>query len=364
MISKKSNLVVDGREFAISKRTGISRVLEGILLAFTANAKNLLIRLACPPNAEIPGSLLKNSNVKVEEVSAQPRIAEYQINRKITRDCDLFLSPYPKLPIGRSECKFAHIIHDLFFLTHRRKRNLKFFRDLLRVRHALNKADLTWYDSEFSLNQTIKFLGYPGGNPIVRYPGMIFDNAAGFGDAPATLAKYDLVYGYILALGNGRPHKNLEIIIDIADQVDREIVFVGVDTENQKRLYAKPKSKLCKWINEVSDRELTSIMGNAFCLVQPSLHEGFGYPPLEAMANGIPAIISDIPVLVETCGKHALRASPLCKTDWIGAIKQLEDRSVFQYQIKKGYQWVEKFKTEQAWEGYLHDIETLLSNLD
>ncbi|WP_242402425.1 glycosyltransferase [Komagataeibacter kakiaceti] len=61
----------------------------------------------------------------------------------------------------------------------------------------------------------------------------------------------------------------------------------------------------------VSDQELRALYGAAACFVFPSLYEGFGLPPVEAMACGCPVVAADIPVLHEICGPAALYADPL-----------------------------------------------------
>ena len=61
----------------------------------------------------------------------------------------------------------------------------------------------------------------------------------------------------------------------------------------------------------VSDRDLQALYSSCAVCVYPSLYEGFGFPPLEAMACGAPVIASDIPVLREVTGGAALLLSPL-----------------------------------------------------
>ncbi len=106
------------------------------------------------------------------------------------------------------------------------------------------------------------------------------------------------------------PHKNLGILMEIAPQMGRLIVFAGVP-EN-RRLYWEIKYRgiSAKWISHVEEKHLPALIRGAFCVAQPSLVEGYGYPPLEAMACGRPAIVSRIPVLLETTGNCALSASP------------------------------------------------------
>jgi glycosyltransferase involved in cell wall biosynthesis len=77
----------------------------------------------------------------------------------------------------------------------------------------------------------------------------------------------------------------------------------------------------------VTDRELAALYRAAACLVQPSLEEGFGLPPLEAMASGTAVVVSRIPSLVEVTGGAAIEVDPLSArsiADGIG--RAVEDR--------------------------------------
>jgi glycosyltransferase involved in cell wall biosynthesis len=64
------------------------------------------------------------------------------------------------------------------------------------------------------------------------------------------------------------------------------------------------------FIGRVRDRELVQLYNNASVFVYIPFYEGFGLPPLEAMACGTPVLVSDIPVLREVCGNAALYADP------------------------------------------------------
>jgi glycosyltransferase involved in cell wall biosynthesis len=357
-------LLVDGREFAHPKRTGISRVLGGILLGLLENFPTLKIRVAAPAGAKIPDPLRAFEEFTVEEISSHPVKSEIQISRKLCNRCDVFLSPYPKLPVGGGNCRFAHIVHDVLYLTHVKKLNVRYAVDYFRLKSALRKAHLTWYDSFYSLSETSRVAGCSGRNPRVRYPGLAAELLSDGADPGAVLQKFGLPDGYVLALGNGRTHKNLEVIIEIADAVRRPVLFVGVDDEHRRRLQRNPKAFRCLWVGSVADGELRAILKGAFCLVQPSLIEGFGYPPLEAMAAGVPAIVSDLPVLVETTGSNAMRASPSDPAAWRRAVEALEEPAVYRDQVEKGRRWAARFCGRSSWDPYARDIEDLIRRND
>ena len=105
----------------------------------------------------------------------------------------------------------------------------------------------------------------------------------------------------------------------------RPLVFVGV-AEDQRKIWQKklPHSPAA-WVARVEEEDLPAVMRKAFCLAQPSIAEGYGYPPLEAMACGTPAVVSDIQVLRETTGGRALFANPHDPKNWIERFAALEE---------------------------------------
>jgi len=65
-----------------------------------------------------------------------------------------------------------------------------------------------------------------------------------------------------------------------------------------------------RYLGRVSDEELVRLYNQAVCFIFPSLYEGFGLPPIEAMSCGCPVLVSDIPVLHEVCGDAATYFDP------------------------------------------------------
>jgi alpha-1,3-rhamnosyl/mannosyltransferase len=279
-----------------------------------------------------------------------------------SKTADIFISPYPKLPLFGVHCHAIHIIHDVLDLTHpfykRRPRTLL---DRYRLKNALRRADITWYDSSWSKAETQKHFGECGQNPRVRHPGIqdVFRPENQTQDK-SILEAYGLKSGYVLALGNGMPHKNLGILLSIAPQLQRSIVLAGASQRNRQYWESRHPGSHAKWVPYVEEQHLPALLRGAFCLVQPSLVEGYGYPPLESMACGRPAIVSRIPVLIETTGNCALNAQPDHHPGWIDALRALENPSRYNELVEKGLNWVKPLRGRTAWEPYLADIEYLM----
>jgi glycosyltransferase involved in cell wall biosynthesis len=119
---------------------------------------------------------------------------------------------------------------------------------------------------------------------------------------------------YLLYVGNTKRYKNLPLLLeafsDVAGAVPHKLVIAGggasVRTMDERvRRLAEDHGDRVVLIGQVEFAVLRALVAAAELLVMPSLHEGAGLPPLEAMASGTAVLSSDIPVLRETCGDGA-----------------------------------------------------------
>ena len=356
------NILLDAREFVEGKNTGIGRFLEGLVDCLAEAFASDKIVLLSPDEKEIPSTLREKENVIFIRISGSFLKSEMNLSNLSRRGADLFISPYPKLPLFGTFCPTVNTIHDILDLTHPAyNKRSKIFFDRFRIKAALKRADLTWYDSKSSLQATSAFLGLVGRKARVRYPAIDETfNPAGRENEDAILDKYRLKRGYILVIGNGLPHKNLGVLLKISEGLNRKPVFVGISRSNMKFWEKNYPRADTIWINHVSDHDLPVIIRNAWCLAQPSTAEGYGYPPLEAMACGVPAVVSNIPVLVESTGGNTLIADPHSSDTWLESFLMLENEQKYQAQVVNGLKWVGPLKSPLGWTEYLSDIEQLL----
>jgi glycosyltransferase involved in cell wall biosynthesis len=118
---------------------------------------------------------------------------------------------------------------------------------------------------------------------------------------------------YCLIVGSLDPRKNLQRALEAIDLLGHleHIKFVIVGARNARVFSSEPvEQRACAtravWAGFVSDGELKALYENAGCLLFPSLYEGFGLPPLEAMYCGCPVIASSRTSIPEACGDAAL----------------------------------------------------------
>lgn len=359
-MSPGARLLVDAREFVPGRFTGIGRVLAGLAEALADSPAFSAVTLAASCPEAVPATLAARAKVSVRPVPAGFLRGEWAMSR-LAAGHDVFLSPYPKLPLFGVRCRAVHIIHDVHNITHGAYAGtLRARFDRLRLGRALRRADMTWYDSEYSRAQTEALAGTDGRDARVRHPGLgSFSCATRPGDE-ADLARLGLAPGYVLALGNGLPHKNLGVLLARAGEYGRPLVLAGCPPQARERWEREFPGAGAVWLGFLSDEDMKVVLRGAFCLVLPSQAEGYGYPPLEAMACGVPAVVSDIAVLREVCAGAALTVDPASPGDWVRAVGSLEDAAVREPLVRAGLRRAAELSGPAAWAPCVADMEELL----
>jgi len=137
---------------------------------------------------------------------------------------------------------------------------------------------------------------------------------ASFGEPPSQAA--DLGRPYVLAVGTLEPRKNLERLLDAWLLLDRnlrethDLALVGARGWDDQGIVAKASAAGAKMLGRVDEDQLRALYAGAAVFAYPSLYEGFGLPPLEAMAAGTPVVTSSVSSLPEVVGDAALLVDP------------------------------------------------------
>jgi len=260
---------------------------------------------------------------------------------------------------------FVVTIHDLILRRHHSRRAsthgwLVFWlkkRLYLRViASGIKRAKNIITISEFTKNEIIHFYPRAKNKIVVIYEGLTDTRPflTPKSDDNNALVRYNIVKPYLLYVGNVYPHKNLEKLLDayqvLQSKWSGQLILVGQKDyfyDRLEKLAAKKGFKdkvLC--LGYVPDDDLAALYRQAALYVFPSLYEGFGLPPLEAMAQNLPVICSDIPCLREICGPAAEYFKPTDANDMANKIlnllsnqnRQTELRQLGLEQIKK-YNW-------------------------
>jgi glycosyltransferase involved in cell wall biosynthesis len=126
---------------------------------------------------------------------------------------------------------------------------------------------------------------------------------------------------YVLAVSSSNPNKNFAGLLRAVEHIGVDSFDVVIAGGSNLKVFAGNDLKLppmVRHVGYVTDSELRALYEDAACFVYPSFYEGFGLPPLEAMACGCPVIVSDRASLPEICGDAAVYCNP-DRPDEIGA---------------------------------------------
>jgi len=168
---------------------------------------------------------------------------------------------------------------------------------------------------------------------------------------------------YVLMLGSTAKHKNVDVILKQAEALDEagiEIVVAGGAFSIFAADASVDRRSNIHHLGFVSDDELAALYEGALCLVFPSKTEGFGIPPLEAMAKGCPVISSNAASLVEVGGDAVLYVAPDDGDRWRETIVGLANNEGIRASLSvKGRQRASLFSWRRSAELYLEEIQRL-----
>jgi glycosyltransferase involved in cell wall biosynthesis len=239
---------------------------------------------------------------------------------------DLFHAPHYVLP-PLTPCKTVVTIHDCIHLRFPQylpnRLGYAYARGFLWT--ATHQSSRILTVSEASKRDILDYVSVPPGKIDVIYNGIDerFSTPPAADDIARVRERYQLDHPFILYAGNIKPHKNLERTIEAFHLLRRsggqfeqvKLVIIGDEIAKYAALrHAVHRHKLHKHVRFfgfVPDRTLAILYRLAAVFVFPSLYEGFGLPPLEAMASGTPVITSNVSSLPEVVGDAALLVDPL-----------------------------------------------------
>ncbi|MCL4209947.1 MAG: glycosyltransferase family 4 protein [Phycisphaeraceae bacterium] len=264
------------------------------------------------------------------------------------------------LPIRVRGARLVTTIHDIIplRLPYTTLDDKRFFFKL--TKQALRNSDLVLAVSECTKRDVIEFFGVPEERVQVTYQAVQFRPYAQQETVEkAVLSRYELKPGeYILFVGNIEPKKNLAGLLQASFAVSHRLPLVVVGRkawfwEEQlapAKALGTDKRRRKRWLrllNYVPRSDLSVLYANAACLVFPSLYEGFGLPPLEAMAHRCPVICSNVSSLPEVCGDAALYCDPYEPDSIRARIDEvLTSPQTRETMIAKGLEQVAKFGVE------------------
>src|SRR6185369_6804873 len=229
--------------------------------------------------------------------------------------------------------------------------------------HAIAHSSLVFTVSEASRRDILRF--YPSADPerVQVVPNAI-DAAIlehpGEEEMERVKERYQIRGRFVLYAGNIKPHKNLERLVDAFGQLkqrpgneDLKLLIIGDEINKygalRRRVEAAGVRHEVRFFGFVPDSTLAALYRMASVFAFPSLYEGFGLPPLEAMASGTPVVTSRISSLPEVVGDAAVLVDPYSVDDIASGLDRvLSDAALRAALVERGHARVAQFSWERS----------------
>ncbi|KLT64010.1 glycosyltransferase family 1 protein [Pedobacter sp. BMA] len=339
-------------KFLTQPTTGVQRFAREILNELIKQPISFIV--LCPPNTSPKEMVLperfktigKNQGVKWEQI-----------------DLPSYLNTKEK-PVLLNLCNSAPLLyknqvvtlHDLAFFVNPGWFSKPFslwYRFIIPILARRSRKILTV--SMFSKGEIINILKQPAEKIIVVYNSSSQLNSG---------HSEPVMYGeYLLFVGSLDPRKNLITLVNAfksANQANLKLVIAGMVNKNFG-LVDLDYSENIIYLGKVSDAHLAALYKNAVAFVYPSLYEGFGIPPLEAMQHGCPVLVSESSSLPEVCGDAAIYFNPHNTEELAEKIKLISENEKLRTQLKqKGLKRV----TEFSWSNSANIIKNVINDLN
>ncbi len=278
----------------------------------------------------------------------------------LMRGPDIFFSPAHEVPLLTGRTKIVSTIHDIaFHLIPNVYSDKERRRQEWAVKRAITKADHLITVSETTKDDLVEHYAVPTEKISAT---LLAVDAERFkvseNEKWRIRDKYHLGdKEFVLSVGRIEKKKNIVLLVRACMAVDMSCILAGSFGFGEERIKQQIADShgLVETLGYVPDKDLPGLVANAFAYVFPSLYEGFGIPALEAMAAGVPLIVSDIPALREIAGDAALYAQPAREKDWQEALHRIKtDATLRDVLIKRGEERVKDFSwrrtAEETWQ--------------
>lgn len=381
--SKKMKLFVEAVPLVDRQVSGVPHALAGLVAALAANKKITdvyEIVLVAPKNR----LHLLNRWKGLEKCTRKAIPMKFRVmnglgRRGLLPPMDLLLGPGVYLfgnffnwPLTKRSTSFTYI-HDICFAVHPEFVQPDNQKSLEKnVPRYIRQTDYVITVSQSARQEIIDVFKVEPERVLVVYNGANGDLYKPYPtrEVARVRAQYNLKdRPYLLYIGNIEPRKNLERLVKAIHKVPKEyaLLMIGSDGWLNEGVFAaieaanKAGHKVLKPRSYVPDEDLVRLLSGATALVLPSLYEGFGMPPLEAMMAKRPIVVSDIPPLHEV----ANGAGVYCDPHSIGSIAEAINKVINlvpterQKLIEKGYKHAQSFTWERSTEAI---VETLLNS--
>ncbi|MFC1548567.1 glycosyltransferase [Candidatus Omnitrophota bacterium] len=363
---------IDAREFKKDIHTGLRTIL-GDFLKNVHRTEDYEFFFFCNQHTDLESLPTFGEKVVLQENNTL-FWDQFQLPLALRKKkVDVFFSPYIKTPLWRI-CPYVNAMCDVIPLKYSRYSGFKaflekvyFFLYSFICGHRSVKVLTLSHDAKRKIS---KVFGIGPENLKVVYPSVkaefITERTGSAEDQ--LLSRFGLNKPYFLYVGNFKPHKNLRNLIsafEILPQAVKDshnLLLVGgseKDTaEMEKLINTKGLSGRVISVANIKNDDARALMRNAKVFVFPSLAEGFGIPPVEAMASGVPVVSSNLAPMTEVLGDAAIFFDPYDPEDMSKTmLRLLEEKELREECIIRGNKRASLFNAKDMSSKMLDIIE-------
>ena len=344
--------------------------------------ENKYLLIGSPAKVKEIGSLPPNFHT-VPLMEPERSVQGYRQFRAILKrfKCDLVHIPN-LFSIPRAlPCPYVMTVHDMLEHMSRAREQNGFWRSLhfQLTNQVLRGAARIFAVSKFTKAEIEKLSDIPSQRIEVVYNAIderFLHGHATPADRQVIVERYQVTYPFLLYAGRISPHKNVVRMIEAfsalkteleKDEVfpDLKLIIIGDDLSGnpdlRRTVIRSGVQNDVRFLGFVPIEVLRTFYDQAKIFVFPSLYEGFGLPPLEAMAHGTPVVTSNVSSLPEVVGNAAVLVNPENVFEIMRALHRvLVDQPLRERMKERSYQQAAKF----SWENSVHRILDVYHQVD
>lgn len=356
-------LTIDLRKL---RDSGVGTYINTLLPSVLADLSGVQVVLIGQTNDLCTYSWACTSNVSIIDYRRRPYSPQeqFELLRSIPKDTTLLWTPFINVP-ALYRGKLLVTVYDMNFLalpqflSSSQRLYAKFMFGAIR-----RKAAHVLCISEYTRKEYLRF--YPGHEDkttvtLLGTPPLWLQPQP---PAPSPRSR-----PYFLFVGNIKPHKNLVRLArafrSLNAALPHDLVIVGkregfIISDNEVGKELEDLGDRVHFTGYIDDKQLGAHYAHATALIYPSLYEGFGFPPLEAMASGCPVLASNVTSIPESCGEAALYCDPYSVEDIAVKMRQIAtDSALRQSLIERGRRHAEAM----TWDDCANKTITVIRNL-
>jgi glycosyltransferase involved in cell wall biosynthesis len=349
---------------------GVGTYTRNIIRALTRlDHENEYFLLGSPEKAKEIGNLPENFS-SIEVASPETAKGFFQCHSVLARvGCDLVHVPHLFWLPHHFPCPYVVTVHDVLDHMYRARNGSGLKRSLhfQLTRRVLRNSARIFAVSSFTKNEVQKLFGIEARRIEVIYNAIdarFLTGHATDADRQMLAERYQIAYPFLLYAGRISPHKNLVRIIEAfaalkaelakQDQFpDLKLIIIGDELSKhpdlRRTVVRAGVQNDVRFLGFVPIDVLRVFYDVAKVFVFPSLYEGFGLPPLEAMAHGTPVLTSNTSSIPEVVGNAAVLVNPENLFEMMRALQRVLCDQVLRERLRHaGYEQVKKFSWDHA----------------